>query len=84
MWCSQGSILGPLLFVVLVYDKETVLKQFEHILYADDAVLYTGNWCESILFQLLIDFGKIIVNLKKTKTECILFGTHKKTPKANL
>jgi hypothetical protein len=70
----------------------TVLKQCEHILYADDTVLYTsGKLCEQIERKLNDDLASIanwlgennlIVNLKKTKTECILFGTHQKTSKA--
>jgi hypothetical protein len=70
----------------------TVLKQSGHILYADDTVLYTsGKLCEQIERELNDDLASIanwlgennlIVNLKKTKTECVLFGTHKKTSKA--
>ena len=80
------------MFIILINDMGTVLKQCEHILYADDTVLYTsGKLCEKIERELNDDLASIanwlgennlIVNLKKTKTECILFGTHQKTSKA--
>ena len=40
----QGSILGPLFFIVYVNDINFVLEKCHHQLYADDTVLYlTGN-----------------------------------------
>ena len=70
----------------------TFLKQCEHILYADDTVLYTsGKLCEQIERELNNDLASIanwlgennsIVNLKKAKTQCVLFGTHQRTSKA--
>ena len=55
-------------------------------------MLYTsGKRCEEIVQKLnhdLVSIGNwfrennLIVNLKKTKTECVLFGTHQKTSKA--
>ena len=36
----QGSILGPLLFIVFFDDLFTVLRHSEAIMYADDTVLY--------------------------------------------
>ena len=70
----------------------TVLKQCEHILYADHTVLYaSGKRSEEIEQKLnhdLVSIGNwfwennLIINLKKTKTECVLFGTHQRTSKA--
>ena len=70
----------------------TILKHYEHIFYADDVVCYTsGKLCEKIEQGLNDDLDSVanwlgennlILNLKKTKTECVLFGTHQKSCKA--
>ena len=40
----QGSILGPLLFVLLVSDLPTVVHKCSMLMYADDTVLfYSGK-----------------------------------------
>ena len=40
----QGSILGPLFFIIYVNDSVNILKHSKHLLYADDTVLYiTGD-----------------------------------------
>ena len=39
----QGSILGPLLFLLFINDLPDVIKGSRIKLYADDAVLYTAN-----------------------------------------
>ncbi len=67
----------------------TILKHYEHIFYADDVVCYTsGKLCEKIEQGLNDDLDSVanwlgennlILNLKKTKTECVLFGTHQKS-----
>ena len=88
----QGSILGILLFILLSNDIDLQLKHCEIILYADDAVIYCANKnCENIESQLKIDIGQIaewltinnlVANLKRTKTECVLFGTYQRTSKS--
>ena len=88
----QGSTLGPLLFTLLINDISLKLSHCETILYADDTVIYCADKnCESIERQLNIDIGQIaewlttnnlVANLKRTKTECLPFGTHQRTSKS--
>ena len=85
----QGSILGPLLFSILINDIDSVLKKSKIILYADDPVIYYGNkYSNHIQEALIIDADNITqwlfknnltLNLKKSKTELFLFGTPSKT-----
>ena len=89
----QGSILGPLLFTLLINDIDTNLRTCEMTLYADDSVLYvTGKKCEEIEKKLNSDLEQIanwlvknnlVVNPKNSKTECVLYGTHQKTSASN-
>ena len=85
---AQGSILGPLLFVLLNNDIDLHLKLCEIILYADDTVIYYADKiCERIEEQLNNDMGQIsnwfiqnnlVINLKRSKTECVLYGTYQR------
>ena len=85
----QGSILGPLLFTLLINDIDKNLRKCEMTLYADDSVLYVGGkTCDVIEEKLNSDLEQIanwfvqnnlVVNRKKIKTECVLYGTHQRT-----
>ena len=81
----QGSILGPLLFLLLINDAYQCLEKCTMLMYADDTVLlYSSPSSKSVTETLSRDgyslfswFQKndLIVNLKPGKTETVLFGT---------
>lgn len=81
----QGSILGPLLFLVFFDDFEEQLYKTSCIQYADDTVIYvSGKSVESIEQTLNTELERVytylktnelVLNLKEGKTETMLFGT---------
>ena len=87
----QGSILGPLLFLLLMNDIEHVITSCEVLLYADDMVIFFASknvsLTESTLakdLQQIYDWlikNQLIINLKAGKAEAILFGTTQKLKK---
>ena len=87
----QGSILGPLLSVTLINDLHLQLTECNILLYADDAVLYFSHKEANVIQNVLNREAEIIskwfednclvLNLKKGKTEFILYGTYQKLAK---
>ena len=87
----QGSILGPLLFIVFFNDIADRIQHSNVITYADDTVVYYSsndvNAIEDILNLEMENIGKycreneLLLNLKKGKTESMLFGTSKRISK---
>ena len=83
----QGSILGPLLFLLHFNKLPPLLKSCRMIMYADDTILYYSHKdmkeIEKVLSQDLFTVSKwlqeneLVLNLKKVKTEVMLFGTKK-------
>ena len=81
----QGSILGPLLFIILVNDLNLKLGKCELLMYADDTVLYFADKkasniksvlnSESDIIHQWITENCLILNLKKGKTEFVLYGS---------
>ena len=84
----QGSILGPLLFLIIFNDLTDVIEYSKVIKYADDTVLFvSGKTATDITEELNRDLSRLdkwfhenelIMNLNKGKTEALLFGTAKK------
>ena len=74
----QESILGPLLFIILINDVHSVLDKCKILMYADDTVVFFSERSveavEEVLNQEANLVGKwfannnLILNLKKGKT----------------
>ena len=85
----QGSILGPLLFLVYINDLSHVINNTSMYLYADDTVLLSMGpniipCKENMQFDLIkiaawCRSNKLSLNIKKTK--CMLFGSREKLKK---
>ena len=84
----QGSILGPLLFLIHFNDIATHIKNSRIIKYADDTVIYFSHKDVLVIQNKLsedcnlisrwLDSNDLIINLKPGKTETMLFGTAKR------
>ena len=90
----QGSILGPLLFLIYINDLPLVSEVFEMLMYADDTTLYC-NMCHTLNDELInnelhkitnwLSANKLSLNVKKTKF--MVFHTaqrHITYPKLNI
>lgn len=83
----QGSILGPLLFVLLINDLPLQLKHCRVLMYADDTVIYYSNKSIPVIeeyvnsdatrVQQWMKENCLILNPKKGKTEFVIFATKK-------
>ena len=83
MGFPQGSILGPLLFLIYVNDFNNCLTKSKAVIFADDTTVWTSHKNTSTLFQFmqsemeLIDrwlvSNKLSINIEKTKF--MLFST---------
>ena len=84
----QGSILGPLLFLIEINDLTKIFDGCTVQMYADDTVIYTSHRDIKVIENTLsanmtviknwLDKNRLIINLKKGKTESMLFGTAKR------
>ena len=80
--------MGPLLFTIVINDIAEQVKECQILLYADDTVMFTSDKDSKRIEETLnTEFNKVatwftnnnlVLNLKKTKTEFVLFGTHQK------
>ena len=80
----QGSILGPMLFVMYVNDLANVVCNCSILMYADDTVLFFANPDISVIQEKLNDDLSLMgtwlrdncLFLNTSKTESMVFGTH--------
>ena len=85
----QGSVLGPLLFLIYVNDMQNILLRSKHYLYADDTVIFiSGTNTADVVNKLQIDLNrydkwckgnKLTINTKKSNF--VVYGTKSKVSK---
>ena len=79
----QGSILGPLLFLLYINDLPQCLENCSINLYADDTVMYSTNLYTSEIARVVQDDLNRVVQwmessrliLNQSKTKSMLFGS---------
>ena len=88
----QGSILGPLLFIIYINDLPNISNLADFILYADDANIVITGYSEeeiqckvdqlSLLLMKWVDSNGLALNLKKT--HFMLFSNHRSSAHSNI
>ena len=81
----QGSILGPLLLIILANDTYHRLDKCTMLMYADDIILLYSALSSKLIKKTLnhevitlfewFNNNNLILNLKPSKTEPVIYGT---------
>ena len=88
----QGSILGPLLFLIFINDLPQCLKHCKSILYADDTLLYYAGRTENDLqVKINEDLNSLsqwlnnnLLTLNYEKTKFMIFANKKQSTKVDI
>ena len=88
----QGSILGPLLFLIFINDLPQCLKHCKSILYADDTLLYYAGKTENDLqVKINEDLNSLsqwlnndLLTLNYEKTKFMIFANKKQSTKVDI
>ena len=83
----QGSILGPLLFIIYINDLVTVSNKLKNIMFADDTNLFiTGHSMTQLEQSLNEELDKVnewfmanLLSLNISKTSYMIFGNKRKS-----
>ena len=64
----QRSILGPLLFVLYIYDLPQCLENCSINMYADDTVMYFTNLCTSEIARVVQDdLNEVVQSMESSR-----------------
>ena len=86
----QGSILGPLLFIMFMNDAILEISEARIDMYADDSTVYAAGKCVADINRTLTTHSKPLYQwinanrmvLNADKTEYMLLGTRQKLQRA--
>ena len=72
----QGSIIGPLLFILYVNDLHKSLSKSFSILFADDTIFMINNKHKAVINNLNIELSYLNMWLKANKLHLNIAKTH--------